>query len=330
MRAGACRGGEDLLEERRGAGHVRAPLGPHQRHGVIRVPALHQHRRRTEQQRTLEGIDRAADMRDRRRDQESVAALDQPMLAQLADQGVDRIVTVQHALWAPRRTRRVQDHSDGVGIRQRQFTVPSAVLDEGVQGLAVPGDLCPVGCLDRAQPLYSHAHVGGRLALGEHQWRPGGKAACRACPMARFVLRVVVERQALLVDEDLAVLRNRLDLDFDSRGLAGSHVGCRVGRRRSEGCQGQPERSSPDGEAAAPPARYAAQARCIGGGFHSCWCHGLHEMPPEVSGLDRSAEAQFSMGYGRAARGDSASSAKKGRNPFWRCLRNLIVCFGEL
>jgi hypothetical protein len=48
-----------------------------------------------------------------------------------------------------------------------------------------------------------------------------------------------------------------------------------------------------------------------------------------VPGLGRGAEAQFFMGYGWAARGDSTSSAKV-RNPFWRGVRNLFVCFGEL
>jgi hypothetical protein len=52
-------------------------------------------------------------------------------------------------------------------------------------------------------------------------------------------------------------------------------------------------------------------------------------MPPRVPGLGRGAEAQFFMGYGWAARGDSTSSAKV-RNPFWRGVRNLFVCFGEL
>ncbi len=73
------RGSEQLLEERRGASHVGAPFGVHQRDRVVGVPAVHQHRGGAQQQRAFERVDGTADMGDRRRHQERVAGFDQPV-----------------------------------------------------------------------------------------------------------------------------------------------------------------------------------------------------------------------------------------------------------
>ena len=66
-------GAEQSVEKRRGPRHVRAAFRQHQRHRLVGVPALHQHRRGAQQQRAFERVDRSADVRDRRRDEERVA-----------------------------------------------------------------------------------------------------------------------------------------------------------------------------------------------------------------------------------------------------------------
>jgi len=50
------------------------------------------------------------------RGQEFVALLDEPMVANLADQRIDRVMTVHDTLRAASRTRCVEDHPDGVGV----------------------------------------------------------------------------------------------------------------------------------------------------------------------------------------------------------------------
>ena len=87
---------------------------------VSAIPALHQHRRGAQQQRAFERIDRSADMRDRRRDQKPVAIGDQPVLADLADQGMDRIMSVKNAFRPSRGAGRIEDHSHAVRIQHRQ------------------------------------------------------------------------------------------------------------------------------------------------------------------------------------------------------------------
>ena len=71
----------------------------------VRVPTFHQNRRGAQQQRAFEGIDGSADVGDRRRDQEHVAVINQPVVADLRDQCVDRIMACAErpsaGLWCP-------------------------------------------------------------------------------------------------------------------------------------------------------------------------------------------------------------------------------------
>ena len=92
---------------------------------VVGVPAVHQHRRRAEQQRTFERVDGAADMRDRRRDQEPVAGLHLPVVAELGDQRVHRVMAVQNAFRPTGGPRRVEDHPHRVGIQRRAARLPA-------------------------------------------------------------------------------------------------------------------------------------------------------------------------------------------------------------
>src|SRR6185503_9891915 len=87
------------------------------------IPAIEQYRRRTEQKRTLEGVDRTSDMTDRRRDEKRVAPLDQPMPAQLADQSMDRVLGVQHTLRSSGRPRCVQHEPHGIRLDRWQLAI---------------------------------------------------------------------------------------------------------------------------------------------------------------------------------------------------------------
>ena len=113
-------GGQQTVEKRCGTRHVGAAFRQHQRHRGVRVPALHQHRGGAEQQRAFERVDRSADVRDRRRHEERVAVGHQPVLADLADQRVDRIMGVQNTLRPPGRAGGVEDHAHRVGIQHGQ------------------------------------------------------------------------------------------------------------------------------------------------------------------------------------------------------------------
>ena len=119
-RAGLFGGGQQADKKRSGSGHVCAALGGHQRDGGIRVPTFHQNRRRAQQQGAFEGIDGSADVCDRRRDQENVAVINQPVVAELRNEGVDRIMGVQNALRPACGAGRVEDHAYGVRIQYRQ------------------------------------------------------------------------------------------------------------------------------------------------------------------------------------------------------------------
>ena len=59
-------------------------------------------------------------MGDRRGDQERVAGIDRPVLADLTDQGVYRIMRVQDTFRTARGARRVEDHPYGIGIQCRE------------------------------------------------------------------------------------------------------------------------------------------------------------------------------------------------------------------
>ncbi len=115
---GACPlcGREQLLEERGGPRHVRAVFRHCERHRIVGVPALHQHGGGTDQQRTLEGVDGAADVRDRRGNQELVAGVDAPVIRDLGDERMDRIVRVENALGPSGGARGVHDHPDRIRV----------------------------------------------------------------------------------------------------------------------------------------------------------------------------------------------------------------------
>ena len=119
-RPGLLGGGQQANEKRSGSGHMRAALAGHQRYRHVRIPTFHQNSRGAQQQRALEGIDGAADVGDRGRDQEHVALVDPPVHADLQDQCMDRIVRVQNALRSACGARRVEDHADAVGVQHRQ------------------------------------------------------------------------------------------------------------------------------------------------------------------------------------------------------------------
>src|SRR4030081_391288 len=100
---------------------MRATLGFHQFDGVVRPPALHEYGGGAEQKRAFERIDGAADVSNGRRDQEFVAPLDEPVIADLADQCMDRVMTMQDTLRAASRTRCVENHPDCVGVDSRKL-----------------------------------------------------------------------------------------------------------------------------------------------------------------------------------------------------------------
>src|SRR4030095_10880013 len=87
------------------------------------IPAIEQYRRRTEQERTLEGVYRTSDMTDRRRNEERVALLDQPMPAQLADQRMDRVLGVEHSLRSSGRPRCVQHEPHRIRLDARHLAM---------------------------------------------------------------------------------------------------------------------------------------------------------------------------------------------------------------
>lgn len=79
-------------------------------------------------------------MCDRRRDQEPVAVCHQPVLADLADQRVNRIMRVQNALGPSGRTGGVEDHAHRVGIQHRQHRGRLGLEHRGVRRMAVTAD----------------------------------------------------------------------------------------------------------------------------------------------------------------------------------------------
>ena len=114
------RGTQQRRQERSRSRHVGDLAFHHHRHRDRRIPLVHQHGGRAEQQRGLERIDRAADVADRRGHQKAVARLDQPVRADLADQRVERIVRVEHAFGPPGGAAGIHHHAHLVGIERRQ------------------------------------------------------------------------------------------------------------------------------------------------------------------------------------------------------------------
>ena len=109
----------------------------HQRDRLVRVPTFHQHRGRAQQQRAFERVDGSADVGDRRRDQKLVAGLDQPVIAELADQCVDRIMAVQNAFRPACGARGVEDHPHRVGVRAAGIASPSREFRSSSDAYAV-------------------------------------------------------------------------------------------------------------------------------------------------------------------------------------------------
>ena len=113
---------------------MRAVQPIHQLHGLIGVPAIHEDGSRSQQQRTLERIDGAANMTDWRRHKKRVPRLDQPMLAELADQRVDRVVRMKHTFGPASRARGEHHHSDRVGIEYGQLAPNVPILNQRYVG----------------------------------------------------------------------------------------------------------------------------------------------------------------------------------------------------
>ena len=93
----------------------------HDRHRLVRVPAVHQHGGGAQEKRAFERVDGSADVGDRRRHQEPVAGVDQPVIAKLADQRVDRVMAVQNTFRATRGARGVEDHPHGGRVQCRHL-----------------------------------------------------------------------------------------------------------------------------------------------------------------------------------------------------------------
>ena len=109
-----------------------------------------------QQQRAFEGVDRAADVGDGRRNQERVARIDVPVVADLADQRVYRIMAVQNAFRAASGAGRVEDHPHGIGIQRGQ--------------LAASGSCSSSARIRRVRAGFAaqHHHLGGRAHRGGH------------------------------------------------------------------------------------------------------------------------------------------------------------------
>ena len=96
----------------------------------VGVPAIHQHGGGAEQQRAFEGVDRAADVRDRRGHQERVAGLDQPVLSRSAGSGRGSNYGCAERLWGAGGARGVEDHPHGVRVERRQVTAAGGGVEQ--------------------------------------------------------------------------------------------------------------------------------------------------------------------------------------------------------
>ncbi len=172
--AGPLGGGQQTRQERRRAGHVGAALCGHQPHGRSGIPLLHQHRGGAQQQRTLEGVDGTADVRDGGGHQEPVGRLDVPVVAELTDECVQRVMRVQNTFGPTRGSRGVHDHPDvgGVQGRQRHHRVRGEQrLVRGVTRPADDDDLRWIG--EVGDHPVQHAGVVVATELAGHEDDPG-------------------------------------------------------------------------------------------------------------------------------------------------------------
>ena len=56
---------------------------------------------------------------------------DEPVIVDLADQGMDRVVTMQDTLRAARRTRCIENHPDCVRVERRKLSPAPFALEHG-------------------------------------------------------------------------------------------------------------------------------------------------------------------------------------------------------
>lgn len=130
----------------------------HQRHRPRRVPPVHQHRRGAQQQRAFKRVDRAADMGERRRHQECVAGIDRPVVTDLADQRMYRIMGVQNTFRAAGGAGGIEDHPHRIGIQGRKTPGRSA-QHAAVRGVPTGSPRCGAA---------QHHHLRRRTHRGRH------------------------------------------------------------------------------------------------------------------------------------------------------------------